>query len=107
MEIHLIGGAHEGDVLYWREAGGHTAEICDIKVTSERRVGRGRAMIEQLCKSLPADIRLVYAITRESNHIAQSFYQALGFRLLGVLYPFYRDTDEDEDEAALVYGKEL
>lgn len=71
------------DFLVWRHGSGGTVEILDIQVSSDRRKGRGRALVERLLRDVCAishsgDTR-VWAITRSSNLIAQKFYEALGF----------------------------
>lgn len=76
------------DFLDYREGSGQTVEIYDIQVGSDRRKGRGKALLDALFKSLPADTR-VWAITRAENEVAQEFYEACGFRVCGVLRRFY------------------
>ena len=98
--------------LVWRFGGGGTAEIVDIDVSSERRrEGIGRMMVGYLLDDLRKwnganagdGVRLIYAITRRRNLIAQSFYDSLGFRLLGAMHRFYSDPNDD----ALMFGKEV
>lgn len=95
------------DFLDYREGSGGSVEIFDIQVNSERGKGRGRQLIELLIELLIADTGgqtgLIFAITRESNLIAQQFYANTGFRLVGRLRQFYADTHED----ALMYGRDL
>ena len=96
--MRIILGKSSCDYLIHRQGSGDTWEIFDLAVKSERGVGIGRSMVEQLLSELPNDVTLVYAITRKSNRIAQEFYKALGFRLIGVLTRFYGDED------AAMYG---
>ena len=79
------------DFLHWRLACNTVVEITDIQVMSDRRRGRGRALVNQLLDHrLPGGVKTVYAITRASNLIAQQFYLELRFR--PVLLPdFYKD----------------
>lgn len=93
--------------LVYRHGAGRTWEILDIVVTQHRRMGTGREMIHLLLENArelgergPA---MLYAITRWSNTIAQQFYEALGFRVLGRLHRFYGEDRED----AIVYGLDL
>lgn len=97
-----------GSFLKWREGSGDTVEIFDIHVDSkERRTGVGRMMVRRLFASLMAanyhPDRLCFAITRNSNKIAQQFYDALGFRLIARLPNFY----DREEEDAWMYGRSL
>lgn len=93
------------DVLIWREGSGRSVEIFDIVVGSERGKGKGRRLIAALLAELPEGTSMVYAITRLGNTIAHQFYEALGFRIVGRLHHFYRDTGGNE--SALMYGLEL
>lgn len=94
------------DQLVWRPGQGRTVEIFDIVVNSERRRGRGREMVESLKQCVPPSTALIYAITRLSNTIAHEFYESLGFRIVGRLHNFYRESG-DETEHAMVYGLDL
>lgn len=76
------------DFLNYRYGSGLTIEIFDIQVDTERRKGRGKALLAALFKTLPVDTR-VFAITRAENEVAQEFYEACGFRVCGVLRRFY------------------
>lgn len=89
------------DYLLWRLGSGDTAELFDIAVRSARGMGRGRKLVEMMLDELPDTVRFVYAITRESNGIAQEFYNHIGFELTGVLTDFY------SIENALMFGKHL
>jgi ribosomal protein S18 acetylase RimI-like enzyme len=69
------------DFLVWRMGSGNTVEIFDIQVGSERRSGRGRALVNLLLnKFLPRGVKRVWAITRDTNFIAHQFYEELKFR---------------------------
>lgn len=89
------------DYLTYRQGSGGTVEIWDINVISERRVGKGRMLVDTLSQELRGKTPLLFAITRNSNVIAQQFYEGIGFRIIGVLTRFYNDTD------AIMYGKNL
>lgn len=97
------------DFVVWRLGMGRTAEILDIQVSSERRKGVGRELVELAVRTIRGnapDVAIVYAITRLKNTIAHQFYEALGFRLVGRLHYFYRNSG-DKSEHALVYGLDL
>ncbi len=82
------------DRLVYRRGSGDTVEILDIEVTSGRRKGLGRKLIDTLVNvRLPKRIKLVWAVTRIDNMIAQHFYENLGFRVVAVLREFYRDDE--------------
>lgn len=83
------------DWVKYRQGSGASTEIFDIVVNSERGVGKGRRLIDQVKKDVEEQSKLLYAITRRSNHIAKEFYESIGFRVIGRLYKFYRDTNED------------
>lgn len=91
------------DYLVWRVASGRTVEICDIAVLTARRKGQGTQLLETLRNVVPVDTSLIYAITRWSNTIAQQFYEARGFVILGRLHNFYVDGPADK-EHGVVYG---
>lgn len=90
------------DYLTYREGSGGTIEIFDIAVQTERGVGKGRRLIEKLLAEIPSDVRLVFAITRDSNSIARQFYAAVGFHVIGVLGGFYPVADGFQN--AIMYG---
>lgn len=92
----------ERDYLEWRQGSGDTLEIYDIVVGSERRKGKGRLLVQTvlgLCK--PYGAKLLWAITRASNGIAQDFYSGVGFRVIARLNKFYQGED------AIMYGKDV
>lgn len=91
------------DFIEWRAGSGNTLEIFDIAVRSERRQGRGRQLVQHLFSQFP-DAPLVWAITRGDNEVAQHFYAALRFRVVGVLRRFYGDSDRTAD-MGIVYGR--
>jgi len=87
--------------LEYRLQGAH-CEIIDIHVESvERRKYIGRKMVTDMLAELPAGTRFVYAVTRESNRIAQQFYVGVGFRVVGVLSRFYQTED------GVMYGMDV
>lgn len=90
------------DFLVYREGSGKSVEIFDIQVGTERGIGLGRQLINELLRRIRdtsewkyKNISLVYAITRESSHIAKQFYYKVGFRVVGYLHDFYQDTHEN------------
>lgn len=95
------------DFIDWRPGSGRSVEIFDIAIGSARRQGRGRELIRRLLLEIPKETSLVFAITRISNEIAQQFYEANGFRLIGRLHRFYQDGPGGGDESALMYGLDL
>lgn len=76
------------DFVDYREGSGHTIEIFDIQVGSERRQGKGRRLLELLFAHLKPETR-VWAITRADNETAQQFYEACQFKTVNVLRRFY------------------
>lgn len=100
------------DHLFYRDGGGGTVEIHDIKVRSERGVGKGTALLGKLFSRFPSGTK-VWAITRRSNGIAQHFYEARGFSILGILKGFYQTEKEEEEGVeesqadAIVYGRTI
>lgn len=100
----------ERDFLVFRAGSGTTVEIFDIAIGSERRVGKGRLLVNTLIsKYLPKGTTLVWVITRSSNGIARDFYEALGFRVVGDLKCLYgrKGTDEEAVVDAIMYGKDV
>lgn len=92
-EITLSLDGDPRDVLVWRDGSGGTIEIYNLVVNSERRAGKGRRLVQQLCADVAGQTHLVWALTRASNVIAQQFYRALGFRTLARLPHFYAEED--------------
>lgn len=111
----MIGGritlsGNNWDYLVWREGSGDTIEIYDIAVASERRrTGIGRQLVGMLLKDyVPPGVRLVWAVTRYTNLIAQEFYEALGFRVVAVLRNFYKDEPDGKNVAdAIMFGLDI
>jgi ribosomal protein S18 acetylase RimI-like enzyme len=106
----LLSADQPEDWLDYQRGSGKTIEITDLNVCSERRQGRGRALVKKLLNCLAPNTR-VWAMTRRSNEIAQQFYVSMGFQVLGSLDGFYepegRTTDLALDQAtsdAIVYG---
>jgi ribosomal protein S18 acetylase RimI-like enzyme len=91
------------DFLCWRIGSGGSVEIYDIAVGSERGVGKGRRLIEELKKQVDPNTKLIFVIARSSNIIAHQFYTAIGFRLIAVLGNFYDDNSSD----AFMFGLNL
>jgi ribosomal-protein-alanine N-acetyltransferase len=61
-----------------------------------RRLGVGAQMIEKLINKLSQQRRQEIVLeVRETNLVAQKFYQAQGFRAVGVLRGHYADSAED------------
>jgi ribosomal protein S18 acetylase RimI-like enzyme len=76
------------DIIDFRQGKENTWEIFDIKVTSTRRKGIGRALVEEMIETV--NPRIVYAFTREENLDARAFYKAVGFN--EILIPnFYQE----------------
>ncbi len=92
------------DYLDWRMGSGGTVEIFDVVVNSARRKGRGKALVHHLFSLVPPGTRLVWAITRADNQIAQHWYEALRFKVVGVLRNFYADANCVD---AIMYGRDL
>ncbi len=99
-EVTLSGGR---DRLTYQVRGDGTVEIVDVVVTSERRTGRGRELLRLLFGRLDGTVQTVYAITRAENMIAQSWYEACGFEVTGVLRRFYERDSRAVD--AILYGR--
>ena len=97
---------NEKNFLEYRVGSGRTIEIFDIVVGTDRRKGIGTQLIQKLLERIPDDISLVFAITRVSNLIAQQFYEANEFRIVGRLHNFYQDGPEGT-ESALMYGLDV
>lgn len=105
--MNRLTGDDPRDYLDYREGSGGTVEIFDLAVNSERGKGKGRAMVERLLALHDEDgTRLVWAITRIDNLIAQSFYEALGFRVVAVLRQFYQDSPHKHADAVM-FGKDI
>lgn len=94
-------GEEEGKLVY-RRGSGTTIEIYEIEVRSDRRKGVGRALIEKLIEQAKRlFITRIWALTREENKIAQTFYNALGFTRSDLLRNFYPDG------SAYLFWKEI
>jgi hypothetical protein len=76
------------DWLTYHRAPAGTVEIDDINVLTQRRQGRGRRLIEMLLKEVP-DACTIFLFTRESNVVAQKFYEAMGFVRTATVRTFY------------------
>ncbi len=62
-------------------------------------------MLVEIEKEHPT-IKMVWAITRSTNKIAQHFYEELRFRVVGVLRNFYKDEGLDGVDA-IMYGRDV
>lgn len=90
------------DFVVYRKGSGNTYEILDIAVNSARRRGVGTALVEAVAKvALEDGATTLWAITRVENNIAQQFYEALNFEVVGVLRRFYGGEGAD----AIMYGR--
>ncbi len=94
------------DFLVWRAGSGNTVEIYDIAVGSDRRRGKGTALLSKLLAIIGPDPRCVFAITRATNFVAQQFYERRRFRVVGVLRHFYQDGPEQTADA-IMYGRDI
>ena len=68
------------DFLVYREGKGGTAELFDIAVMSNRQVGIGRSLIEEMenrCRE--RGVSRIYAFVRVENGLARVFYKKMGF----------------------------
>lgn len=94
----------QGARLEFAYGPGDRCEIIDIEIPAElRRKGLGRQMVDQLCQLCKRrGIKVVYAITRSSNRIAQKFYESLRFDV-SVLRDFYEPGVQAVD--ALLYSR--
>jgi ribosomal protein S18 acetylase RimI-like enzyme len=98
------------DFILLRPASGLTWEIFDLQVMSGRRQGKGRLLIHLALRDVvPPESKLLWAITRADNFIAQQFYEALRFRVVAVLRNFYGVKDEDGKWSvdAVMYGRDI
>lgn len=95
------------DFIVFRPGSGHTVEIFDIQVGSERRKGKGRRLVyEMLDRYIGPDVRSVFAITRVENEVAQQFWTEMRFLVVNPLRRFYRDSDVGMVDA-LMFVREL
>lgn len=78
------------DFLVYREGSGGTIEIFEILVQSDRRVGTGTKLIEQLISENPD--KKIFAFTRYENVNARKFYIKNGFMEIAIRN-FYPDGD--------------
>ena len=75
------------DYLVWREGSEGTVEIFDIAVTSHRKQGIGRRLVERLKEEVKP--QFIFAFTREGNSVARSFYKGIGFTEIAIIKGFY------------------
>ena len=98
MKMNRMTLESELDFLVWRQGSGDTVEVFDIAVGTERRRGKGRRLVDTLLRLLAErrvsrKINMVWAVTRDGNHIAKEFWAGIGFRTVGVLIDFYGAGD--------------
>lgn len=91
----------KGDYLDWQARPDGTVEIVDVAVNSERRVGKGRRLVEVLFNQLEPRTR-VWAITRADNLIAQQWYESLQFECIAALRRYY---GHEKSADALMFGR--
>lgn len=109
--VRRIAGPTPDDFIDWRMSG-PSVEVYDIAVgPAGRRRGTGRRLMRSLVELVagwePRAPRLVFAVTRANNEIAQQFYEALHFRVVGVLRQFYQDEHPRHGVDAVVYGYDV
>lgn len=92
QHIHrIVGSKSKLDYLDWRIVTGDIVEIVDIVVYSERGVGRGRLLVEDLIKhmkSIGMGSKTIYAFVRSDNP-AIGFYDRLGFKTYAIATDMY------------------
>lgn len=96
--------------LTWIPRDDGTCEIVDIEVANaRRRQGVGHSMVNLLIdEMMPKESKLLWAITRSTNKIAQEFYEHMHFRVVGVLRNFYKDEASPTDGVdAIMYGRDV
>jgi len=76
------------DYLVYREGQNNTIEIYDIAVNSDRRLGVGSNMIDEL----KTQHKNIFAFMRKSNLIAKAFYEKNKFKAYHIPR-FYPDED--------------
>lgn len=76
------------DVLKYRDGMGGTIEIFDIVVRTQRSIGIGSRMIQELIEKENPSV--VYAFCRKENVHAHNFYKKNGFRPVDI-GQFYSD----------------
>lgn len=96
-------------LVYDIKRGGNVVEITDIIVNTERRVGTGTKLFNQLIKSLESKAPYnLFVLTRRSNKPANEFYRSLGFRFVSILPEFYLEKTVNNQllvyEDAVVYN---
>ena len=67
---------------------------------------RGKGISRILMNSLVAmarerNVKALFLEVRTSNHVAQSLYRSLGFKMINIRKGYYADTDEDAIVMAL------
>jgi ribosomal-protein-alanine N-acetyltransferase len=82
--------------LLWRTVGPGEREVLNLAVSPHaRRKGVGRALIHTIARDFAG---VVFLEVRESNKIAQMFYESLGFQWVSVREKYY----DFPSEAAIV-----
>ena len=88
-----VDGKIVGYCGFWRVSG--EAQVTNIAVLPEyRRQKIASALAEKMLEICKDDGQIVLEV-RESNEIAISFYEKLGFCKVGIRKRFYREPDED------------
>lgn len=97
-----VSGSPDSYIIYqFRDDG--TVEIQDICVNVNRRTGVGGLLIQVAVDAArEGGAKRIWAITRDTNFIAQEFYEALKFRSIP-LRDFYGNGGVD----AIMYVRDL
>lgn len=93
-------------VVKWERRTGGVVEITDI-VVDDRRQGRGSALVAEVVRLLPPEVRTVYAWTRASNEVARRFWASCGFAEAAVVERFYGDGCSDAECAGVFLVRSL
>jgi ribosomal-protein-alanine N-acetyltransferase len=88
---------------YWRIK--NEAHLVTFAIhPSFRRMGLGTKLLEYLLKNAQdQSLNTITLEVRDSNLVAQRFYERFGFEKIAIRSHYYSDTDED----AIVYWKKL
>lgn len=103
-ELRLVKLDSSRDYLTYRLGPAGSCELTDIAVYTQRRQGKGRALVQKMLAELPPETVSVYVFCRRTNLNATAFYAALGFTLAGTLWDFYYD-ESGLDSALIWYRK--
>jgi GNAT superfamily N-acetyltransferase len=88
--------------IEWEVRTGRVAEVVNC-VVDDRRKGIGRALVEEMVRLLPPDVKTVYAWTRGSNFDAQDFWEAVGFVNTATVEGFYGDGRVALERAGVLF----